>query len=389
MIADEGYLSQNSPIKMQESDKTLLGPGDESASKGTKVSGMNTNVEENGSGDGKGGKGGIADFLREDEEAHGGQNSLAFDTEGNPHFTRDFMGSERTNDVDRLRIRQKKIDDTWEEMKMLLGSEDPSDQVFLEYTKKWEKEGDIYADRTGQHYKVEKIVDEDVALKEVVNEAVVRKVDGPQMPNKEDTTQTQPKGASDLDKLNNLREQGFLDDEELVLAKAKLLEEDEQQDQQQTLGKMLLEEEQRKDTATPMQLRMRCKYGSACYRKNPQHFVDFAHPDDPDWEGALTREGNSLWKDMMAAEAHAEALNKSINAALDRSEVQVIAFCCFEYRALAGKLKRPGSCRFGDQCKYLHANPAHIDSLISRYGMVCDREHEHGTCPHKGKREHP
>ena len=196
-------------------------------------------------------------------------------------------------------------------------------------------------------------------------------------------------GASDLDKLNNLREQGFLDDEELVLAKAKLLEENEQQDQQQTLGKMLLEEEQRKDTATPMHPRMRCKYGSACYRKNPQHFVDFAHPDDPDWEGAVTREGNSLWNDMKAAEAHAEALNKSINAALDRSEVQVIAFCCFEYRALAGKLKRPGSCRFGDQCKYLHANPAHIDSLISRYGMVCDREHEHGTCRHQARRDHP
>lgn len=31
-----------------------------------------------------------------------------------------------------------------------------------------------------------------------------------------------------------------------------------------------------------------CKFGVTCYRKNPQHLRDFAHPTDPDWPGEQT-----------------------------------------------------------------------------------------------------
>ncbi|XP_049946167.1 aprataxin and PNK-like factor [Schistocerca serialis cubense] len=31
-------------------------------------------------------------------------------------------------------------------------------------------------------------------------------------------------------------------------------------------------------------VRVPCKYGSACYRKNPQHFAEFSHPGDPDYK---------------------------------------------------------------------------------------------------------
>ena len=61
---------------------------------------------------------------------------------------------------------------------------------------------------------------------DIVDEGITGQMEGMNAYNhvKEEVT---VEGASDLDKLNNLREQGFLDDEELTLARAKLLKEND------------------------------------------------------------------------------------------------------------------------------------------------------------------
>ena len=110
--------------------------------------------------------------------------------------------------------------------------------------------------------------------------------------------------------------------------------------------------------------------------------------EPPDSQKRQTQQG-SLWQDMAAAEAHAKELTKSISDAIDRSENHVPSYCCFHYRAEAGKLRRPGSCKFGHKCKFLHAHPRHTENLILRYGMICDREQDLGGCKHRQRREHP
>ncbi len=39
--------------------------------------------------------------------------------------------------------------------------------------------------------------------------------------------------------------------------------------------------------ARPSTSRRICPYGSTCYRKNPQHRVDEAHPGDPDYKVSI------------------------------------------------------------------------------------------------------
>lgn len=45
-----------------------------------------------------------------------------------------------------------------------------------------------------------------------------------------------------------------------------------------------------KERATHVRLapvRGKCKYGGACYRENPEHHIQFAHPGDPDWDQSV------------------------------------------------------------------------------------------------------
>jgi hypothetical protein len=35
-------------------------------------------------------------------------------------------------------------------------------------------------------------------------------------------------------------------------------------------------------------IRARCRYGAACYRKNPDHLAEFLHPRDPEWNAGAT-----------------------------------------------------------------------------------------------------
>merc|ERR1712176_1125628 len=47
-------------------------------------------------------------------------------------------------------------------------------------------------------------------------------------------------------------------------------------------------------------LRPRCRYGSDCRRKNPEHRQEFAHPGDPDWDAVVLGETIKLAKDNTA-----------------------------------------------------------------------------------------
>jgi len=91
----------------------------------------------------------------------------------------------------------------------------------------------------------------------------------------------------------------------------------------------------KKPRTTPLDKRPLCVYGSRCYRENPEHFAEFAHPwldeenDDPIFVGA--RDGASSSTAETAPDATAAPPEAAMtpaaaaSAAADTSDVRIIA----------------------------------------------------------------